>query len=71
MYQWGDFEPPVAQPVTALLSLSHPLGSWKLDYYTAAPAFQGGSMQLVMVAALLVTGAALTGLAVYLYREHT
>jgi signal transduction histidine kinase len=71
VYQWGDFEPPSGHAAAALLPLSHPLGSWKLNYYTTTPAFQGGLMQLVIIAALLATGAALTGLAFYLYREHT
>ncbi|NJN46043.1 MAG: hypothetical protein HC808_05680 [Candidatus Competibacteraceae bacterium] len=71
VYQWGDFKPSARQAAAGLLPLSHPLGSWKLEYYTVASAFRGGSIQLVIVAALLATGAALAGLAFYLYREHT
>ena len=69
VYQWGSFEPegdPAHQ-----LSLSPPLGSWKLEYFGSG---LGGGAELKwfnMASVLIVVGAALFGLAFYLYREHT
>jgi signal transduction histidine kinase len=69
VYQWGRFEPeggPVQQ-----LNLSPPLGSWKLEYFGSGLG-QGANLKWFNVAgALTVVGAALFGLAFYLYREHT
>lgn len=69
VYQWGRFEP-VDGPVHQL-SLSPPLGSWKLEYFGSGLG-QGADLQWFNVAgALTAVGAALFGLAFYLYREHT
>ncbi len=69
VYQWGRFEP-VDGPVHQL-SLSHPLGSWKLEYFGSGLG-QGADLKWFNVAgALTAVGAALFGLAFYLYREHT
>ena len=69
IYQWGRFEPsgvPVQQ-----LNLSPPLGSWKLEYFSSGLG-QGADLKWFNVAvALVAVGAALFGLAFYLYREHT
>ena len=69
VYQWGRFEPeggPAHQ-----LSLSPPLGSWKLEYFGSGLG-QGADLKWFNVAgALTFVGAALFGLAFYLYREHT
>ncbi len=69
VYQWGRFEPegdPAHQ-----LSLSPPLGSWKLEYFSSGLG-QGADLNWFNVAvALTAVGAALFGLAFYLYREHT
>ena len=69
VYQWGRFEP-VDGPVHQL-SLSHPLGSWKLKYFGSGLG-QGADLKWFNAAgALTAVGAALFGLAFYLYREHT
>jgi signal transduction histidine kinase len=69
VYQWGQFEPegnPAHQ-----LPLSPPLGSWKLEYFGSGLG-QGADLKWFNVAgALTAVGAALFGLAFYLYREHT
>jgi signal transduction histidine kinase len=68
VYQWGRFEPeggPAHQ-----LALSPPLGSWKLEYFGSGLE-QGADLKWFNVAgALTAVGAALFGLAFYLYREH-
>jgi signal transduction histidine kinase len=69
VYQWGRFEP-VDGPAHQLL-LSPPLGSWKLEYFGSGLG-QGADLKSFNVAgALTAVGAALFGLAFYLYREHT
>lgn len=69
VYQWGPFESE-GEPAHQL-SLSPPLGSWKLEYYGSGLG-QGGDLKWFNVAgALIAVGAALFGLAFYLYREHT
>ncbi len=69
VYQWGRFEP-VDGPVHQL-PLSPPLGSWKLEYFGSGLG-TGAELKWFNVAgALTVVGAALFGLAFYLYREHT
>jgi signal transduction histidine kinase len=69
VYQWGPFEPegdPAHQ-----LPLSPPLGSWKLEYFGSGLG-QGADLKWFNLAGTLaVVGAALFGLAFYLYREHT
>jgi signal transduction histidine kinase len=69
VYQWGRFEP-VDGPAHQL-SLSPPLGSWKLEYFGSGLG-QGADLKWFNIAgALTAVGAALFGLAFYLYREHT
>lgn len=69
VYQWGRFDP-VDGPVHQL-PLSPPLGSWKLEYFSSGLG-QGADLKWFNVAgALTAVGAALFGLAFYLYREHT
>lgn len=70
VYEWGGYRPGSGEKSLAMLPLSHPLGSWKLEYF--APALNGVAVanSLGMVAAVLVIGLALAGLASYLYREH-
>ena len=68
IYQWGRFEP-VNGPLHQL-PLSPPLGSWKLEYFSSGLG-QGADLKWFNVAgALTAVGAALFGLAFYLYREH-
>ena len=69
VYQWGRFEPlegPVQQ-----MPLSPPLGSWKLEYFSSGFEEASGLKWFNMAAVLTAVGAALFGLAFYLYREHT
>jgi len=69
IYQWGDFEPK-GEPAHQL-SLSPPLGSWKLEYFGSGLA-QGAEMKWFnMASVMIIVGAALFGLAFYLCREHT
>ena len=69
VYQWGRFEP-VDGPVHQL-PLSHPLGSWKLEYFGSGLGEGADLKWFNLAGALTVVGAALFGLAFYLYREHT
>lgn len=71
VYEWGTYQPTDKERSLAMLPLSHPLASWKLEYF--APALQGGAAAstLGIVAAVLSIALALAGLAVYLYREHS
>ena len=69
IYQWGRFEPE-GEPAHQL-PLSPPLGSWKLEYFGSGLG-QGADLKWFnVVGALTLVGAALFGLAFYLYREHT
>jgi signal transduction histidine kinase len=69
IYQWGRFEPE-GKPAHQL-PLSPPLGSWKLEYFGSGLE-QGADLKWFNIAgALTIVGAALFGLAFYLYREHT
>ncbi len=70
VYEWGAYQPADKERSLAMLPLSHPLASWKLEYF--APALQGGTAANTfgIVAAVLSIGLALAGLALYLYREH-
>jgi signal transduction histidine kinase len=71
VYQWGVYEATAEDTPLSMLPLTHPMASWKLEYY--GPGFElGEKLQLLNVlAVLLIVGAALFGLAFYLYREHT
>jgi signal transduction histidine kinase len=71
VYQWGVYETPVGDDPLSMLPLTHPMASWKLEYY--GPGFEFGEklQWLNVLAILLIVGAALFGLAFYLYREHT
>ena len=69
VYQWGRFEP-VDGPAHQL-PLSPPLGSWKLEYFGSGLGQGAGLKWFNVVGSLTAVGAALFGLAFYLYREHT
>ncbi len=70
VYEWGQYQPSDKERSLAMLPLSHPLASWKLEYF--APALQGSAATSTfgILAAVLSIGLALAGLALYLYREH-
>ena len=69
IYQWGPFEPE-AEPAHQL-PLSPPLGSWKLEYFSSGLGQSADLKWFNVAGALTIVGAALFGLAFYLYREHT
>lgn len=70
VYEWGGYRPETGERSLAMLPLSHPLGSWKLEYFGPALSGVATANSMGMVAAALVIGSALAGLAIYLYREH-
>lgn len=70
IYQWGGYEPVENSPAMAMIPMSHPMGSWKLEYFGTGLQLGAETGWLNVVAILLVVGAALLGLAFYLYREH-
>ena len=74
IYQWGPYDPPDAEPPRATLPLSPPLGAWRLDCYMpgdlAGVAF-GRSTLFNLMSGLAFLTAAVIGLALYFFREHT
>ena len=70
MYEWGKYQVKPDEKSIAMIPLSHPLGSWKLEYY--APALTGAATanSLSILVGVLLIGIALAALAIYLYREH-
>lgn len=70
VYEWGGYRPGTGEKSLAMLPLSHPMGSWKLEYFAPALSGVAAANSLGMLAAVLVIGLALAGLASYLYREH-
>jgi signal transduction histidine kinase len=71
VYEWGAYQPASGEKMVAMRPLSHPLGTWKLEYFAPALATAGVVNTWSMVAGLLGLALALVGLALYLYREHT
>jgi signal transduction histidine kinase len=69
-YQWGKYQPEEREASRAMLPLSHPLGSWKLEYYAPTLAVGAAANRFGMLAAILALTLALAGLAFYLYREQ-
>lgn len=69
LYRWGDYQENGA-PLRSL-GLSHPLGSWSLEY--RAPALQAASppLWLTLILPLLLLGMGLIGLGYLFYREHS
>jgi hypothetical protein len=70
LYEWGQYQVKPDEKSLAMFPLSHPLGSWKLEYY--APALSGTTTanSFGILAAVFLIGIALSALAIYLYREH-
>jgi signal transduction histidine kinase len=72
LHRWGEYEPRTDEAPIARVALARPLAAWQLVAY--APARLWARVGLGLWAALAVgLGAfalALTGLAVFLYREH-
>lgn len=71
VYQWGGYEPPEQAKSLAMLPMSPPLASWKLEYYGAGLTGASAAGHFQMLAGLLVLALALAGLAFFLYREQT
>ncbi|MDZ7937142.1 MAG: HAMP domain-containing sensor histidine kinase [Rhodoferax sp.] len=71
MYEWGSYQPASGEKSLAMRPLSHPLGTWKLEYFGPALATASVVNTWGLVAGLLGLALALVGLALYLYREHT
>lgn len=70
IYEWGKYQVKQGEKYIAMLPLSHPLGSWKLEYYGRAINGTTTANSLSILVAVLLIGTALTALATYLYREH-
>lgn len=71
VYQWGNYQPKENQNYLALLPLSHPLGSWRLLYFSDYR-FQVSLFNWFNIAiGLIVVGGLLAMMAYYFYREHT
>ncbi|WP_432470976.1 sensor histidine kinase [Amphritea sp. HPY] len=68
-YSWGGYQHNGQQKAVRILPLSHPLGSWRLAYYSAAQQPVVTSW-LGLASLLLLLTAGLSTLAYLLYREH-
>ena len=71
LYQWGDYEPEALQKPLLLRPLSHPLGSWSIQYFAPQLSFGRSQLWLIALAAVAVVGLVLISLAWFLYREHS
>jgi signal transduction histidine kinase len=71
LYQWGPYEPADTESVAAVLPLSHPLGSWKLEYFREAKGAAGAAGRFTLFTGVLAVTLVLIGLGYYLYREQS
>jgi len=71
VYEWGGYRPSAHEKSLAMRPLSHPLGTWKLEFFGPTLAAASAVNLWGVAAALLGLAAALAGLAWYLYREHS
>jgi len=71
VYEWGSYRPGAHAKSLAMRPLSHPLGTWKLEFFGPTLAAASAVNLWGVAAALLGLTAALAGLAWYLYREHS
>jgi len=74
IYQWGDYQPEKNEQPLVSRTLGAPLNPWRLAAFTlgAGPAGAVGSgAMLGLIGALCAVGLALSGLAVYFYRESS
>jgi signal transduction histidine kinase len=73
LHRWGDYLPPPEAPPLAALALQAPLASWQLVVHAPAPAL--GPLRVGLWSGLglglTAVALALSGLAVFLHREHT
>ena len=70
VYQWGNYQPKDKELSLAFYPLSHPLGSWKLEYFGDYPQHATFFSWFNVVIGMIVVAIALVILAIYLYREH-
>lgn len=70
IYEWGKYQVKPDEKSVAMIPLSHPLGSWKLEYYAPALTVAATANSLSILVGVLLLGIALAALATYLYREH-
>ncbi len=70
IYQWGAYIPAEQEKHAAVLSLSKPLGSWKLKYYSDKKSFNPVFNMFNILSTLIAIASIFSGLAYYLYREH-
>ena len=74
IYQWGDYQPQEQEQPLVSRTLGAPLNPWKLAAFTAGkgPAGSVGSGAVFgLIGALIAVALALSGLAVYFYRESS
>lgn len=71
VYEWGGYRPGEQEKSLTMRPLSHPLGTWKLEFFGPTLAAASAVNLWGVAAALLGLAAALAGLAWYLYREHS
>jgi signal transduction histidine kinase len=77
IYTWGRYEPGSEEEPLASIRLSPPLGAWALEYYGPRdPLLAGEGMEarlgfVSLLGGLAAFGLAMTGLAVYFYRESS
>lgn len=72
LHRWGEYEPRVDEAPIARLALARPLAAWQLVAYAPARlwARAGFGLWAALAVGLVAFALALTGLAVFLYREH-
>ncbi len=73
LYQWGAAEPEDGARPDVEMTVSEPLGAWRLEYYASssvAGAALGGELWWTSSATLAVLALGVFGLAVYFYREQ-
>ncbi|GAA0796378.1 sensor histidine kinase [Marinobacterium sediminicola] len=68
LYSWGQYQG--KGPALRSLGLSHPLGSWSLEYHAPALQQAAAPLWLTLVAPLVLLGAGLAALGYGLYREQ-
>lgn len=71
IYQWGSYQPSETEPSMVMLPLSHPLGSWKLEYYRSTQQALGQANRFALGSGVLAVALVLIGLGYYLYREQS
>jgi signal transduction histidine kinase len=73
LHRWGGYEPRAGEAAVARLALARPLAAWQLVAYASASSWGRGQRGLwvALAVGLASFALALTGLAVFLYREHT